>query len=53
MHDNHSSDFYAQGTILHHFQMRIFLVLGVFFVQLKMVKEMRCEGLFHSILASQ
>ena len=28
-----------------HFQMRIFLLLGVFFVQVKMGKEMRCEGL--------
>ena len=26
--------------------MRIFLVLGVFFGQVKMGKEMRCEGLF-------
>ena len=25
--------------------MRIFLLLGVFFVQVKMGKEMRCEGL--------
>jgi hypothetical protein len=41
-----------EGAIMLHFQMRIFLVLGVFFVQVEMGKEMRCEGLFHSILAS-
>ena len=41
-----------EGAIVLHFQMRIFLVLGDFFVQVKLGKEMRCEGLFHSILAS-
>ena len=40
------SNFYYQSAIVLHFQMRIFLVLGVFFVQVKMGKEMRCEGLF-------
>ena len=33
-----SPNFYAQGAIMLHFQMRIFLVLGVFFVQVKMGK---------------
>ena len=47
-----SSKLRLEGAIMLHFQMRIFLVLGVFFGQVKKGKEMRCEGLFHSILAS-
>ena len=47
-----SSNFYGEGAIVLHCQMRIFLVLGISYPPVKKGKKMRCEGLFHSILAS-